>query len=253
MVALTGALALFTLWLVFETRRLVGEAVRTSERQAEEMKESLAIATKSAIAAETAANAALVGQRPWISCEVAVVGPITYSSEGDAQFRFRITAKNVGHSPAMGMRLHVHINLLSPQHELSLVHALRHADQERGLPAQMKSITLGDGTTLPYSDTGVLLFPGQEHSVNYLLPLSRKDIEASCEGIKPHTHFFPELVGLVTYTYPLALVRAYTGFIAVIRRAHRHEEIGTAFGLGEDVAEQDIKVSEHTLWGSFAS
>jgi hypothetical protein len=48
-------LAVFTAWLVLETRRLVGEAIKTSTRQAGEMRESLSIATQAAQAAEGAA------------------------------------------------------------------------------------------------------------------------------------------------------------------------------------------------------
>ena len=253
MVGLTAALALFTMWLVLETRRLVAEAARTSQRQAREMTESLQVASKGALAAETAANAALAGQRPWIAFQIAVAGPVTYSPEGSAQFRFRVTAKNVGHAPAMGVRVHVHLNLLSPKHGHSIVQALKLADLDRGLPAQVKTLVTGDGTTLPYSETGVLLFPAEEHTITWQLSLRREEIDASCEDLKPHAHFFPEIVGLIAYTYPLAAVRAHTGFIAEVRRANVHQEFGTAFGVGEEVAAQDIAISGHSMWGSFAT
>lgn len=253
LIGLTGALAFFTAWLVLETRRLVGEAIKTSTRQAGEMRESLGIATQAARAAEGAANTALVAQRPWISCKVEVAGPITYSPEGNAQFHFRLTATNVGHTPAMGVRLFLRLNLLSPEHEHSILQLLRLTELNRGLPAHGGAVVLPGSVSLGNNETGVLLFPGETHSINYRLPLNRGEIVKSCDDIKPNLYFMPEVFGLATYTYPLAAVRADTGFVYQVERAKPVEHLGTAFGLDEVVQAEQITISEHQLWGSFAT
>lgn len=217
------------------------------------MRESLSIATQAAQAAEGAANAALVAQRPWISCSVEIAGPITYSPEGNAQFHFRVTATNVGHSPAMGVRLDLRLNLLSPNHEHSIIQLLRLAELNRGLPARGGAVVLPGAVSLGDNETGVLLFPGEKHTVNYRLPLRRDEIEKSCGDIKPKLYFMPEVFGLASYTYPLAAVRADTGFILQVERAQPKEDLGTAFGLDEEVQTEHITISEHPLWGSFAT
>lgn len=253
LVCLTAALALFTAWLVIETRRLVDEASKTSKRQEGEMKQSLSIATQAAQAAEKAANASLVAQRPWLSCNVEVSGPLTYSPEGDAKFDFRFTVTNVGHSPAMGVRLTPNLNLMSPKHEHSILMLQRMADHNHGMPVRSGAVLVPGAVPLGDAELGLVLFPGEKQIFNYRLPLKREEIERSCEDIKPDMHFFPELFGLVTYTYPLATIRAETGFVFRVEKAQGDGRFGGVFELGQEVQAENMRISEHSLWSGFAS
>jgi hypothetical protein len=168
----------------------------------------------SAEAAKKSADASLLALRPWVSCEVSIISDLTYRSNGDPCITIQFTLKNIGRSPAMGVQLLHWFNLLSPVHTHSIHAQQRIADLFKGLPAQ---------------DHGLLLFPGGTHTCDVELPISRIEIERSIEDIKPKRHFFPELVGLVSYTYPLATHNPQTGFIFYLRKIVPDETYGFAF------------------------
>src|ERR1700730_4158028 len=168
----------------------------------------------SADAAKKSADASLLELRPWVSCEVSIISDLTYRSNGDPCITIRFILKNNGHSPAMGVRLTQLFHLLSPVHTLSIHVQQRIADVFKGLPAQ---------------ERGLLLFPGETHVSDIELPISRIEIEKSIEDIKPKKHFFPELIGLVSYTYPLATHNPQTGFIFYLRKIVPDETYGFAF------------------------
>lgn len=250
--AITTLLAIFTGLLWWATYKLVREAKVTAIRQAEEMKDSLRIAGIASDAAKKSADASLVALRPWISCEAQIADSLTYTTEGDALFAFRFIVKNVGHSPAMNISFLPHLTLLSPKHELSLIHLQRMAEIYRSMPPKMTTMMNPGGTT-GISEPGLLLFPGEHFTFNYRIPLKRSEIEKACEDIKPEMHFFPELCGFITYTYPLATVRADTGFVLRIEKALADGRRGDVLKLDEPVLLENMRLSDHGLWGGFAT
>lgn len=248
----TGLLVVVTAILAVFTYLLWNSAIEASGRQAIEMKDSLRIAGIASDAAKKSADASLVALRPWLSCEVQIADSLTYTTEGDALFAFRFIVKNVGHSPAMNISFLPHLTLLSPKHELSLIYLQRMAEIYRSMPPKMTTMIIPGGTT-GISEPGLLLFPGEHFTFNYRIPLKRSEIEKACEDIKPQMHFFPELCGLITYTYPLATVRADTGFILRVEKALADGRRGDVLKLDEPVLLENMRLSDHGLWGGFAT
>jgi len=221
LVIFNGLLAAFTWRLWISTNRLF----RVTNIAAE--------------AAKKSADASLLALRPWVSCEVSIISDLTYRSNGDPCIAIRFILKNNGHSPAMGVRLTQWFHLLSPVHTLSIHVQQRIADLLKGLPAQ---------------ERGLLLFPGQTHVSDIELPISRVEIEKSIEDIKPKKHFFPELIGLVSYTYPLATHNPQTGFIFYLRKIVPDETYGFAFDLDEPIVPAgNITLRAHGLWSEYAT
>jgi hypothetical protein len=238
----TLGIALFTVILANATiglRESTKKLWEAGERQ-------IAVAEKSAEAAKKSADASLVGLRPWVSCHVEIAGPLKYTSEGDAFFEFRFTIKNVGHTPAMGIRFSPHITLLSPKHEPSILRLNRMANHHRAMPVGVAGVLIPGGMPLGDAELGLVLFPDETYTFNYKIPVKRSEIEKACEDM-PTKHFFPEVFGLVTYTYPLAKVRADTGLVCHI------EKPGSAFELGEPVPLENMRLSDHALWSGFAT
>jgi hypothetical protein len=190
-------------------------------------------------AAKKSADASLLALRPWVSCEAKIISDLTYRPNGDPCITIRFILKNTGHSPAMGVRLIQWFHLLSPVHTLSIHVQQRIADLLKGLPAQ---------------ERGLLLFPGKTHVSDIELPISRIEIEKSIEDIKPKKHFFPELIGVVTYTYPLASHNPQTGFIFHLEKIVPDETSGFAFDLDEPtVPAGNITLRAHGLWSEYAT
>jgi hypothetical protein len=149
----TVFIALFTYTLFAATKGLV----QAAQIQSDDMKRSVA-------AAKAAADASLLALRPWVSCEVKIVGDLTYRDNGDPCITLQFILKNVGHSPAMGVSLHFWFHLLSPVHMHSILIQQRMADLFNGLPP---------------GDRGLLLFPGDIDTRRVNLNISsRAEIEA---------------------------------------------------------------------------
>ena len=112
---LTFALAFLTWRLVVQTRRLVNEAIRTSERQAAEMQSSLEVSRLAAQAAKTSADAFQVAQRAWVSFET-ILPPVensgTINGEKAQWTEFQISWRNAGTTPAIRCRFIVHGDVL---------------------------------------------------------------------------------------------------------------------------------------------
>ena len=79
------------------------------------------------------------------------------------------------------------------------------------------------------------------------------EIEKACKDIKPNMHFWPELFGLVTYTHPLATVRADTGFVCGIEKALADGRRGDVLKLDEPLLSENLRLSDHSLWSGFAT
>jgi hypothetical protein len=250
------ALARYTFWLTFFTGVLafatVGLGVATIGLYLAGEKQ-IAVGRQSADAAKKSADASLVALRPWISCKVEIAGPLTYTTTGDAQFEVRFIVRNVGHSPAFGVRLTPFLNLLSTKHEQSILILQRMAQHNRDLGIDATVLMIPGGIPMGGAELGLILFPRETHRFNYRIPIRRGEIEKSFEDIRPNRHFFPEVFGLVAYTYPLADVRADTGFICSLENRSPDSKSGLAFELDEPVRHEYMRVADHSLWGGFAT
>jgi hypothetical protein len=236
------AIARYTWWLMIFTGILafatIGLGVATVRLYLAGEKQ-IAVSRIAAEAAKKSADTSLASLRPWVSCDAKIISDLTYRANGDPCVTIQFTSTNHGQLPAMGVRLQYWFHLLSPVHIHSISAQQKIADLLRGLPA---------------IEHGVLLFRGETHTVDVELPISRSEIEKSIEDMKPQKHFFPELLALVSYTYPLASHNPQTGRIWHLRRKIPHKTYGFAFGLDEpSVLAENMVLREHTLWGGYAT
>jgi hypothetical protein len=241
LVYITSALVLATVGLMIYTARLWGateslakDAKQTAVRQASEMQDSLRISRAAADAAMKSADASLMALRPWLSCEVDITGPLIFNAEKDAVFRLRFTIKNTGKTPAMNVsNFFPRFNLSAPGYEHSILKLQKLAEGSRGLPI---------------SGPGIILFPDKELIEHIQYPIPRAELEKACKDLSAPKHFWPELIVLIAYTYPLANIRADTGMIYEISRSD-----GKPLVLDEGLSEGEMRISLHKMWGGIAT
>jgi uncharacterized membrane protein len=235
-----GIIAIFTVilgvatWFLWRaTRNLVEDARATGASQ-------LNVTKTAADAAKTSADASLVALRPWLSCEVKAVGPLKFS-KGDAVFKFSFIVTNVGHSPAMQVSLSPRITVLNSPYGQAIVWLKKIAEFNREFPVKTTTILIPSGENFGGEEIGLVLFPNESHPFNYILRIKRDEIEKSCEDLKlskTSKYIMPIVCGLVTYNYPLAKVRADTGFVYPIRR--KTGQTRDVFYLNKSVPQNNI-------------
>jgi hypothetical protein len=202
----------------------------------------------SADAASKNANAALLAARPWLTCNVEIAGPLVFDADGDAVFRFKITVRNIGKSPAMSVRLFPpQLSLSSSQFVGSNISLQRLADLSRGLPARGAAV-VGSADTPGGNPEGAVLFPDAAYIEHHELRLNHEELVRACEDVRPAMQFWPELVVLVTYLYQLADVRGDTGFVYEIIRSG-----GVPFQMGEGVPAKELRIEPHRKWSGVTS
>jgi hypothetical protein len=189
-------------------------------------------------AAKQSADASLLALRPWVSCEVRIIGDLAYLLDGNPYITIRFILTNHGRSPAMGVRLLHWVHLMSPVHTPSV-------NAQQKIAGLLKD--------LPAPDYGLLLFPGSTHKSDVKIVINRTEIEKSIEDIKPQKHFFPELIVLISYTYPLASHNPQTGLIYHVQKIIPDGISGFAFDLDEVVPAGNIRLLDHGLWSKYAT
>ena len=92
-----------------------------------------------------------------------------------------------------------------------------------------------------------MLFPNETRIEHHRSHVKRSEIEKACEDIEPNMNFWRELCALVTYAYPLATVRADTGFV------YRIERQDGVFELDEAVPMEEMRINDEVSWGGVAT
>ena len=143
------------------------------------------------------------------------------------------------------------LNLFAPGVEHSILKLQRLASLNRGLgvPVKMPPGHLEPAPGVLVNPVGRVLFPGETHREHLAMPISKALIVESCRDIAPETHFWPELIVLVSYVYNLAETRADTGYVFTIKR----NDGVPPFELGETVPAGEMRVELHQMWGGFAT
>jgi hypothetical protein len=225
----TVFIAIFTIVLGISTVKLW----EATDKLYEAGKEQLA-------ATQTSADASLIALRPWLSCEVKAVGPLKFI-KGDAVFKFSFIVRNVGHSPAMRVNFSPHMTLSSPKHDPAILWVKKRAEHNRSMPVKATTILIPNGENFGSEEIGLVLFPNESHRFNYILRIKRDEIEKSCEDLKlskTSKYIMSVVSGIVTYSFPLAKVRADTGFVYPMRRATG--KTTSVFYLNKLVPQKDI-------------
>lgn len=248
----TLVLAIFTALMWVATYRLALHSKKTGDQQATDTKAALEIARDAANASKKSADASLIALRPWLSCKVEITEPLSFNEAGDPIFKITFIVENVGKTPAMSVSLSFPtLNLFAPGVEHSILKLQRLASLNRGLGVPVKTPP-GYHEPPPgviVNPVGRVLFPGETHREHLAMPISKAQIVESCKDISPETHFWPELIVLVSYVYNLAETRADTGYVFTIKRNNGIPP----FKLGETVPADEIRVELHQMWGGFAT
>ncbi len=148
-------------------------------------------------AAETAAAQLEMTDRPWVTIDVLITGPLTYSDEG-VQMNFSFVPKNIGHSPAQDV-------LISPQ-----LIPVSMGDDVRVKQNQICKVA--NQTGFPK----YTLFPDEPFTQPFGLGMSAESIAARWGKLPPNMGL-PDpipiaLVGCVDYTYGTSRRHHQTGF-----------------------------------------
>jgi len=127
------------------------------------------------------------------------------------------------------------------------------ADLNRAMPVSAPAVLLPGGVPIGSTEFGIVLFPEETYTFNWKIPIKRDELEKACADMKPDKHFWPELLGLVTYSYPLATARADTGFVCCVERALPNGPHGRVLRLDEPVSGENLRISDDSLWSGFAT
>ncbi len=174
MVAGTLAVALFT-WTLYKTAR---DQLFASHA-------ALEIAERSARITE---QTLVASQRPWLSVEVGLAGPLIITDE-EVRVEIGFTVKNVGKSPALNMQ--VEPLLMSIMHRTQDDHPMAKTQK---LSEEIKSRPLAEN-----SITGNTIFPDEISRQVINLGIRIEDLKNSApEGVELDT-FGLELAGYVSY------------------------------------------------------
>ena len=189
--------------------------------QVEKLGAMVEAANKQAVAATIGANAAKaavetnlkqleLAERPWISADFAIAGPLKFGSDG-ARVNIRIFLKNTGHSPAIHGMYDFRF----------LVPFLERPDPARERDDLCKEVE--GRTELPrnrrFTQTW---FPGDQNLVNVSLPIAQADIRKAL--VDTPRSLFPDqppttatigpvLVGCIAYRPSFAEVTYSTGYV----------------------------------------
>jgi hypothetical protein len=253
----TLAIAAFTLTLKRATDRLwdAGErqlklAADTAAAQSHDMQASIKAAEKAADAAKLTAEAAKVAadiakstlietDRPWISINAEIDGPLIFGPE-EIEIPLKITLKNIGRSPA------THVQLLETEMCPNIVRARSRGED---IARTYVSALLG---------YGIVLFPGNEFISNDIYDIKPKMLRAefiehirklaadlATEGI-PVDHERPALMVPVFYNLAGEHKSRHTILLFEIRNKDPKHP-------GWDGSEQTTPVDDLNLVQSFMS
>jgi hypothetical protein len=110
--------------------------------------------------AETTARQLEISQRPWVSIDTYILGPLTFSPGGSAQATLRFVVRNVGNSPAMGLSVQPVMYIASRDNQDPLMERSKVCEENRtrGVGA--------DGTLFPKGElTKTMTFSGDSKDI----------------------------------------------------------------------------------------
>ncbi len=195
--AVAAAAAVFTLVYLYRTLKATESAANAANNQAQ----------AALIAAGTAQKQLELSERPWVSADVSLAGPLIYKivagpriyEFSGAQISLRIVLKNTGNSPAVAVSVQL---AAYPNYRDDAL------EQQHQLCDPLRRYAFNSGPTI---------FPGQTMKEVYSLTLSLKDIEKATRGSNA-PFIDPMIIGCVDYGFEFKPEHHQTGFISTIAR-----------------------------------
>jgi len=184
-------------------------------------------------------------ERPWIKAEIGVSSNLTFDEKGDAHLQVMASAKNVGHSVAIGVTIHA--KLIAVPAEDYFTESVRlqgeMCDQIAAAPFDARK-------------RGYTLFPEDVAAQpNMSLSLPKAEIERariSFEG-HPGKNFLPMMVGCADYQFSTAANHHQTRFIYDILCLNPKEpNHPSAIEIGRDWPVTSLVVAPHSFGGQYA-
>jgi hypothetical protein len=209
---LTAALVAATLMqfgaLSWQGRQLK-RSVTVASDAAREARDAIVATQANATAAEEAnkisRDTLITSQRPWISVDPIIVGPLSFNENG-AIIKLRFKVQNSGHSPALYVWPHARPILMRIGERPDLISAQRTLLKEiRERPRHPE-------------ERGFTIFPGVIGEVPVDINIIKGDIGAIGET-DGRIILLPAIVGFVDCQFTFSEERRYTGFIYMLSRA----------------------------------
>ncbi len=159
----------------FITNLIYLDMSRTARKSIEVAKQSADAAKSAADAAKEAADTSRsqleLSERPWVSADAQIAGPLVFDKQG-VHTTLQFILKNTGHSPAVGMLLDSELYIQNPTKVYPTVERKRLCDEliKRG------------------PDLGETLFPGNVRRENWTVNAGQEDVLKSMKlvhGIVP--------------------------------------------------------------------
>jgi hypothetical protein len=231
---------------------LTGVYVHYSRAQWRVMRDQLPELHTSAEAAKRAADTAgrelELSERPWVSADLTLVGPLVFDKDG-AHVTARLSLKNSGHSPAV--RGFYNIDFFAP--------FLMHPDPRKRRDDLCKNTT-GESALPSNAWLSKTWFPGDQPPVDIKIGMSERDIHAAMVeipdalfpnareryGINPPRppYIFPVVITCIAYRPSFADVQYHTSLVLDLLRRDPKKAI--------DPNKGDIPVSDLGLFQDFA-
>jgi hypothetical protein len=181
--------------------------MRILDRTDRATKQSADAATKAANVAE---DTLIATQRPWVSVELSVAGPLTFTDE-EARVEIGFLLKNTGNSPAINVQVEAEIALFM--------------GDVSGAPHEIMKQICKRAKASP-DDNAVLghtIFPNDQFPYRVNLGKRRDQIREALRnfGEKNNDWFAPAVVGCVSYRFAFQPGRHTTEFYADLRKVDR--------------------------------
>lgn len=235
----TDPVTAFTLFLVIFTAILSGVGVI----QLKLLTRAETVAEKSANAAQQAADVArntlVATNRPWVSVDLAIVGPLTYTQD-EARIEIAFILKNTGTSPAVNVQVDAEIALFTDGRKPAL-------DVMKEICKRAKD-SPDDNAVL-----GHTIFKDREFTSLINIGKRKSDVENSLDGFAgvekgKNDWFTPVIVGCVSYRFPFQKGRHITEFLADLRKINQaNPRVPLAFKMSDG----DVPANQLILTRSF--
>lgn len=210
-------------------------------------------------AANTAAKQLEMAERPWISADLAVGGPLVFGADG-AKMPVVLSITNSGRSPATRVEVTVEwfpIFLDRPDPFLRLMNVC-------------KSVEAASSTISPEAvKNGAhymsrIIFPGKQPSQIYVLSMDRADIQEGISGIAKH--LFPgyapkrralqiDVLACIGYRPPFLEAQYHTGIITELFRLDSKQPRASAEISADpgEIPPGDLRMMIHPVYGTYAN
>lgn len=238
------AISIFTFWLVVATV-VLGVIAYV---QIDFLKRTEIISDQSAKAAkessDTAKNALIAANRPWIKTEIQVGGPIFYNVNG-VNFTIHYVLKNIGRSPATNI-------MVNPQVFAPAIGV----DASFDLRGELMKVIVAQKAHVR-NPFGFALFPDETAIQNVTVSIPQDELKRITQKVE---FIMPTILGTISYRMGLDTEVHQTGFMFEVRRSDRPrpESIEkkrspiAIFPDEGDIREEDIRLFRSFFDGGYA-